>query len=146
VSRNWFARKFGSPRWRFGLTLLCLLVFTAQSTVAQAHVHSATRSEAGTSFTRVVSASLATDVAKASASDLSPDLSKGTPARRAHDTDSGFCPLCQFLLLSGAALLPTFSTPLPSAAAVSFVSVDQASPHSIAAVSYSWQGRGPPRA
>jgi len=131
LASNGFTRRFSAPRWRIGLTLACLLSFTGETFLAQAHLHSR-------------NAASVTQSASASADQPDAGRAKQQPNKSTGSDESSRCPLCQFLLLGSAALLPSFFAPAATALAVSIAFVDQASPSSIAAVSYSWQSRGPP--
>ena len=120
-------------QWRLRLVVLCLLAFTVQSALAGAHLHISsygrtTQSVAATLFT--------TDVGGAAGqSDL---------AKRAGDNAS--CPLCQFLILGSAALHPACLAALPPPVeSAGLVVADQTCARFVSAVSYSWQGRGPPQ-
>jgi hypothetical protein len=115
------------------LIALCLLSFTVQSALASAHLHI---SAYGRSTNGVASALFTTDLGStAGQSDL---------AKRTSSTGDGNCPLCQFLMLGGAALHTALSAALAPVESPSFVVADQTFAHFVAAVSYSWQGRGPP--
>jgi hypothetical protein len=104
------------------LIALCLLCFTLQSALASTHFH--IKSSDGAAH-----ATLAwqTDTAKRAA---------------AHENAS--CALCQFLVLGSAALHPASFAVLAPVESVSFIVANQTFAHLVAAVSHSWQGRGPP--
>jgi hypothetical protein len=118
--------------WRLRLVVLCLLAFTVQSALASAHLHLSSYGRTN----GVATASLFT-------TDLGDQAAPSDLAKRAGDTAS--CPLCQFLALGSAALHPAvlaLVTPVESAA---FIVADQTPTRFVSAVSYSWQGRGPPQ-
>jgi hypothetical protein len=112
-----------SPRLRLRLTLICLIACTLQSFVAQTHVHVAAQS--------VVSAASAAP----SGGDSLPHRGGGP------DTH---CPLCQVAAHGGGAPLLASVISISPQAAGSLLAVESASIGFIAAVSYSWQSRGPP--
>jgi hypothetical protein len=126
-----------------GWVLLCLLTYTVQSSFAQAHVHSAPPATSG--IAALGSQGPHASQSRDAAADSPAAPAKADPSRHAGSDQSAHCPLCQFLLLGGTPLLPSFSAPVSTASAVSIVFADQAPSCSIAAVSYSWQSRGPPR-
>jgi hypothetical protein len=112
-----------NTRPRFALLMLCLLACTAQTFVAQTHVHN------GGGCTEWTS--------------VAPDCVPGGEAGK-HKGNELACPLCQ-VAMHGAAL------PLaPSAITVALAdqdflaAVSEPLPSSIAAISYHWRSRGPP--
>jgi hypothetical protein len=114
------------------LVVLCLLAFTVQSALASAHLHLSaygrtTHSVAATLFT----------------SDLGAQQGSTELAKRAGDNAN--CPLCQFLVLGSAALHPTYFAALAPVESVAFIVAGQTFARLVSAVSYSWQGRGPPQ-
>ncbi len=134
MRKGWTAALRPGSRLRLRLTLLCLLTSTLQTFIAQTHFH--------------VPAGLAAPVAGVAgelAGDPAIPLSgKGDPSRQHGRDHESSCPLCQIVLHGGAAPLPAtiFSVLLPARTWV--VRIEQASFGFIAAVSYSWQSRGPP--
>jgi hypothetical protein len=118
-------------RARLFLLLACLLTSTLQVYVAQIHVHiPAYVAHAGIGATIV-------DVTGRAPGDDGP--SNPLPTDRFH-----LCPLCHAAALGVALLAPEHSNTLPTSAAGSVPQLRTTSLVSIAAVSYSWQGRGPP--
>ncbi|MEP7242324.1 MAG: DUF2946 family protein [Gammaproteobacteria bacterium] len=122
--------------WRRWITLLCLLACTAQSFVAQTHIHG--HSQRVT--TALVAASGHVETA-ANAGTSRPDA----PLHSGRDNDAK-CPLCQIVLHGGAAPLSAYAVSLPLLSAGIVAIAEQVPLSSIAAVSYFWQSRGPPRA
>jgi hypothetical protein len=123
---------FRRAHWRLRLVVLCLLAFTVQSALASAHLHI---SAYGRTTDGVVASLFTTDLGdQAAPADL---------AKRAGDNAN--CPLCQFLILGSAALHPTCCALVAPVESAAFIVADQTSPRFISAVSYSWQGRGPPQ-
>jgi hypothetical protein len=114
------------------LVALCLLLFTVQSALASAHVH---LSSYGRTTDGVVASLFTTDLGdQAAPADL---------AKRAGDNAN--CPLCQFLILGSAALHPAVLALITPVESATFIVADQTPPRFVSAVSYSWQGRGPPQ-
>jgi hypothetical protein len=108
-----------------------LLTSTFQGYVAQTHVHiPAYVAHAGIGATIV-------DVTGRTPGGEGP--SSPLPTDRFH-----FCPLCQAASLGAALLAPEHSSMLPTSPACSVAPLGTTTRVSIAAVSYSWQGRGPP--
>jgi hypothetical protein len=132
VSPGFSLNSLRRAQWRLRLVVLCLLAFTVQSALASAHLHISaygrtTQSVASTLFTSDVGApSGSTDLAKRAG-------------------DNANCPLCQFLILGSAALHPTHVAALAPVESAAFVVADQTFARFVSAVSYSWQGRGPPQ-
>jgi hypothetical protein len=110
-------------RPRVALVLLCLLACTAQSFVAQTHVHAADNCGQP-----VLAAS---------------DCPEGGVARHNSGSNTG-CPLCQVVLHGGAAPLAPHALSIPLLAKNASPAPEQLAIDSIAAVSYHWQSRGPP--
>jgi hypothetical protein len=125
-------------RWRLSLTLLCLFASTFQSSLAQTHSHR----EAGRE-PYVALAAHAGDGAAALSISLSPDQSKNHAGGARGDTA---CPLCQILMFGGGLPTAPFQMPVRSLTAAEHVLLEQVPACFIAAVSYDWQSRGPPRA
>lgn len=123
---------FRRAYWRLRLVVLCLLAFTVQSALAGAHLH---MSSSGRTTQSVASTLFTSDIADPAAST---DL-----AKRAGDNAS--CSLCQFLVLGSAALNPSYGTALAPVESAAFIVADQTFARFVSAVSYSWQGRGPPQ-
>jgi hypothetical protein len=136
VTGNRIAAFRSGRRIRSGLTFLCLLTCTLQTFIAQTHFHAP---KSGVAHV----AGIAEELPGGQAFSLTGD---GDPSRQHSRDHEPSCPLCQIVLHGGAAPLPatTFSMLLPPANSV----VCTARPlfGTIAAVSYSWQSRGPPLA
>ena|SRR5689334_19674139 len=114
------------------LIVLCLLAFTVQSALASAHLHISAYGRTTTGVT----ASLFT-------ADLGDQAAPSDIAKRAGDNAN--CPLCQFLILGSAALHPAVLALITPVESATFIVEDQTPPRFVSAVSYSWQGRGPPQ-
>lgn len=126
-------------RWRLSLTLLCLFASTFQSSLAQTHIHRDAGSEPF-----VALAAQAVDGASALSNALSPaDAAKNHAGGARGDTA---CPLCQILMFGGGLPAAPFQMPARSITAAAHVLLEQVPARFIAAVSYDWQSRGPPRA
>ena len=128
-----------NSRWRLALTLLCLLSFAGENLLAQSHVH--------TGDGRVLS--LLGSGSPQSPGGLERSSWHNAPLNKQNNPsgtdDSSRCPLCQFLLLGNALLLPFVLAWLISATArTSIIPFATAAPCAISAISYSWQSRGPP--
>lgn len=124
------------------LIALCLLCFTVQNALASAHFHLISSDRAGgvtASVRFAVDGAGANWHASAAENAAKTDLTK-----RAGNTNTASCPLCQFLILGSAALHPSFVAALAPVESVAFVVADQTFARFVSAVSYSWQGRGPP--
>ena len=126
-------RGFAGSSTRLVLLLCCLLTSTLQVYVAQTHVHIPPYVAHFTAGQPVVDAIAATSI------DRDGPLSRRPGTERVH-----LCPLCQVVAHAGALLTPAHTEALTSCAAGSVVPLDVAPLVSIAAVSYNWQGRGPP--
>ena len=127
------SRKF-KPRSRLALTLLCLLACTVQNFVAQSHVHASSLCGAAGITSQVCAAD--GDAPTLHARDDTGNHGKGGPAA---------CPLCQVVL--HGAIAPLTSSALSVSLAVQSSSrvAEQLESFSVAAISYHWQSRGPPR-
>jgi hypothetical protein len=132
VSLPFSLDSFRRAHWRLRLVVLCLLAFSMQSALASAHLHI---SSYGRTTDGVVASLFTTDLGdQAAPTDL---------AKRAGD--NGNCPLCQFLILGSAALHPAVLALLTPVECAAIIVGDQTPPRFVSAVSYSWQGRGPPQ-
>ena len=124
----------GHARLCRSLVLLSLLACTVNGFIAQTHVHA-------DRFASAVAATLAADqsaVTPASSQRSDP----GKPDSRENPAS---CPLCQIVHNGGAAPVLALLVFLPQQQTAILAALsEQAPPVAIAAVSYSWQGRGPP--
>jgi hypothetical protein len=105
------------------LIALCLLCFTVQNALASAHFHLANAQ---------------------TAAHVTGEAWKADPGKRAGSGEPAGCPLCQFLILGSAALHSYIAALLAPVESASFVVADQTFARFVSAVSWSWQGRGPP--
>ena len=120
-------------RLRIAFTLLGLFAFATQSFVAQTHVHAHRLGDA-TAFTAHASASL-------DGYALQPNPDSGKQGKGGGPV----CPLCQVVLHGSAvALLPTLSS-LPELGQSRVRLLSQQPSSLLAAISYHWQSRAPPR-
>lgn len=129
-----YARSFATLR--MGLAFALLLTTTLQSFVAQAHIHVPAPAAPGGGYVVFY-----TSAQPATASDVI-----DRAAKRTRGDSSSTCPLCQVLAFSGAPLAHSAHAVLAPVLPHSMVAIDRVPLTSIAAVSYSWTGRGPPRA
>jgi hypothetical protein len=120
-------------RWRLSLTLLCLFASTFQSSLALAHVHS---NAGGEAYVAGVAHSSALTSAR------QPEQSP-SPSGAARESDA--CPLCQILIAGGGLPLAPFQVPVRPVVAAEHAPLEQVPACFIAAVSYDWHSRGPPR-
>jgi hypothetical protein len=132
VRRLLHARSFGTLR--MGLALALLLTSTLQSFVAQAHIHVPSSAAPGGGYVVFY-----TSTQPSTASDVIDNA-----AKRTRGDSSSTCPLCQVLAFNGAPLAHSAHAVLAPVLLHSTVAIDRVPPTSIAAVSYSWTGRGPP--
>lgn len=115
------------------LLLCCLLTSTLQVYVAQTHIHIPPY------VARAIAGHSGIDAIAAATDDRDGPLNPLPGTERIH-----ICPLCQ-AAAHGSALLAPSHTEVPISCAVgSVVPLDIVPLVSIAAVSYNWQGRGPP--
>ena len=121
-------------RLRLGLALALLLTSTLQSFVAQAHIHIPSPVAPGGGYVVFF-----TSAQPATASDLIDNA-----AKRTRGDSSSTCPLCQLLAFNGAPLAHSAHAVLAPVLLHSMAAIDRVPLTSIAAVSYSWTGRGPP--
>jgi hypothetical protein len=120
-------------RWRLSLTLLCLFASTFQSSLALAHIHGNADREA-----YVAGAVQATALTSAQQPEHAPN-----PSGVARE--NGACPLCQILMSSGGLPAAPFQLPVRPVVATGHVLLEQVPACFIAAISYDWHSRGPPR-
>jgi hypothetical protein len=117
-----------------GLALALLLTSTLQSFVAQAHIHVPSPAAPGGGYVVFYSS-----VQPSTAPDVIDNV-----AKRTRGDSSSTCPLCQVLAFGGAPLAHSAHAVLAPVLLRSIIAIDRVPLTSIAAVSYSWTGRGPP--
>jgi hypothetical protein len=130
-----------NSRWRLALTLLCLLSFAGDNLLAQGHMHMPDG--------RVLSLGGFGSPQSPGGLDRNRNSQYHSPLKKqstpSGNDDSSRCPLCQFLLLGNALLLPFVLAWLISATArTSIIPFATTTSGAISAISYSWQSRGPP--
>ena len=132
VRRLLHARSFATLR--MGLALVLLLTSTLQSFAAQAHIHVPSSAAPGGGYVVFYGSAQ-----PSTTSDVIDNV-----AKRTRGDSSATCPLCQVLAFSGAPLAHSAHAVLAPVLLRSIVVIDRVPVTFIAAVSYSWTGRGPP--
>jgi len=131
--------------------LLCLLASTFQGYVAQTHVHASgmpTVRAAWAGGAAAGAAALDVDAARGLAAADNQNAGKDGRERNSPHSrgeNPAACPFCQAVAQGGTALAPVFTALAPLAQSGLVLLVLAVCIGSIAAVSYSWQGRGPPQ-
>ena len=150
------SKQIFTSRWQHVLVLLCLLASTFQGYVAQTHIHAAgvptvRAAWAGGSTTDAgaIDVDAARGLAAADSRAAIDSQNGGTDGRERNSHSRGenpaACPFCQAVAQGGTALASVFTVLATLSQSGLVLLVLAVFTGCIAAVSYSWQGRGPPR-